>query len=78
MDDSNNIELLVSSRDEYVINQVKAVLGDNNLPYIEKDHGSGGYMKILGLRSFSETDILVSKEDFHRAEELIDFLLIGE
>lgn len=74
MKNQGDLSLLVSTNDLYIINQVKAVLKDNNIPFIEKDSDSGSYMKIIGMKSFYQTDLYVSVEDFSSAQELINFL----
>lgn len=76
MSDQNNLQLLISSNDKYIINQVQAVLNDNNIPFIQKDHETGGYMRIIGNNSLYQTDIFVGKNNFLLAKELINFLLI--
>ncbi len=62
---NNNIEL----------NIIKGILEDNNIAYIIKDHGMGSYMRILsGNSAFYQTDILVHKDAYETAKEIIDHL----
>ncbi len=75
MKNPDNLELLITTTDEYIINQVKAILDDNNIPYIQKDHNTGGYMRIIGNTSIYPTDIFVSENNIFIAKELINFLV---
>lgn len=74
-DDINQIDLVllktVSNNIELDI--LKSILEDNNIPYIVKDHGAGGHMRIIsgGAAPFV-TDILVEKSAYENAKELID------
>lgn len=76
MSTENNLKLLITSSDDYVLNQVQAVLQDNDLPYIEKNRELASYMKIIGYSNAYQTDIYVSENNFLLAKELINFLLI--
>lgn len=40
--DNINIIKLRSISNEIELDMIKAILGDNNIPYIVKDHGAGG------------------------------------
>ena len=68
--DKNEVEIFCSS-DEYEINQVCAILGDNNIPFIRRDYGSGSYMNIYLGQSIQEKKIFVNEECYDKALELI-------
>ena len=68
--DKNEIEVFCSS-DEYEINQVCAILGDNNIPFIRRDYGSGSYMNIYLGQSIQEKKVFVNEECYNKALELI-------
>ena len=68
--DKNEIEIFCSSN-EYEINQVCAILGDNNIPFIRRDYGSGSYMNIYLGQSIQEKKIFVNEECYDKALELI-------
>ncbi|MBS4537492.1 DUF2007 domain-containing protein [Clostridium sp. D2Q-11] len=73
-DDTNQIELVVlktvNNNIEMAI--LKGILGDNDIPYIVKDHGAGGHMRIIsGDSAPFRTDILVDKAVYERAKEII-------
>lgn len=67
--------LLVASMDDILISQVCAVLEENNIPFIKVDEGSGSYMNIYMGFSNQEKKIIVSKENYDKAGELISPLL---
>ena len=68
--DKNEIEVFCTS-DEYEINQVCAILGDNNIPFIRRDYGSGSYMNIYLGQSIQEKKVFVNEECYNKALELI-------
>jgi len=73
-EDTNQIELVilktVNNNIEMAI--IKGILDDNDIPYIIKDHGAGGHMRIIsGDSSPFRTDILVDKDIYERAKEII-------
>lgn len=51
---------------------IKGILDDNNIPYIVKDHGTGGHMRIITGGSLFAADIMVEESDFNRAKELLE------
>ena len=78
MSEENKEEIEVqifSSANEYEINEVCAILTENNIPYIRKNDGSGSYMNLYMGQSIQEKRIFVSIEDYNRALELISFLI---
>ena len=68
--EKNEVEIF-SSTNEYEINQVCAILKDNNIPFIRKDYGSGSYMNIYFGQSIQEKKIFVNKDCHDKALELI-------
>ncbi|QQK08137.1 DUF2007 domain-containing protein [Miniphocaeibacter halophilus] len=63
--------LLLETEDEFKYMTVKQILDDNNIPYIIKDKGSGGYMRIIGGFSIYLKEIYVSSEDYKKAYDLV-------
>ena len=63
--------LLFSSVNESEINQVCAILNDNEIPFIRRDGGSGSYMTIYMGFSLQEKSIFVSDKDLEKAQELV-------
>lgn len=70
--DKIELVLLRSTNDDYQLNLIKGLLKDADIPYIIKERGSGGYMKIIGGISVFGTDIYVDKTTFEKAEEILD------
>ena len=71
---SNEINpvLLRTTNNNIELNIIKEVLEQNEIPYIIKDHGIGGYMRIISGDSIYGTDILVEESQIERAESLIN------
>ena len=63
--------LLFSSLDEYEIDQICAILKDNNIPFIRKDSGSGSYMNLYMGKSIQEKSVYVNRNDYDKSMELI-------
>ena len=69
-EDKNEVEIF-SSSNEFEINQVCAILGDNNIPFIRKDYGSGSYMNIYFGQSIQDKKVFVNEDCYDKALELI-------
>ena len=63
--------LLFSSLNDYQINEVCAILTENNIPFIRKDEGVGAYMNLYMGHSYQEKSVFVSRKDYDKAVELI-------
>lgn len=74
--DEINIIKLRSTSNEMELNMMKEILYDNHIPYIIKDHGAGGHMRIIGGSSFFGTDIMVEEDYYERANELLESIRI--
>lgn len=70
--------LLFSSLNDYQINEVCAILTENNIPFIRKDDGVGSYMNLYMGHSYQEKSIFVSKNDYDKAFELISIFTTNE
>lgn len=70
--------LLFSSLNDYQINEVCAILTENNIPFLRKDNGVGSYMNLYMGHSYQEKSIFVSKKDYNKALELISVFTIDE
>ena len=62
---------MFSSLDEYEIDQICAILKDNNIPFIRKDSGSGSYMNLYMGQSIQEKSVYVNRNDYDKSMELI-------
>lgn len=74
--DEVNIIKLRSTSNEIELNMMKAILDDNHIPYIIKNHGAGGHMRIIGGSSFFGTDVMVEEGDFEIANGLLESISI--
>ena len=66
---------LFSSIDEYLINQICAILQEKDIPYIRRDDGSGAYMNVYMGSSIQEKRIYVNKKDYEKAIEVIEAII---
>lgn len=73
-EDKVELVLLRSLVDNYEMDLVSGLLEEANIPFIVKERGSGGYMKIIGGSSVFGTDIYVDKEAYEKAEEVLDVI----
>lgn len=80
MEEKNEYEeiLLFSSLNDYQINEVCAILTENNIPFIRKDDGVGSYMNLYMGHSYQEKSVFVSKKDYDKALELISVITTNE
>lgn len=79
MNDNNhevNLVKLRSTSDEMQLSMIKQILDDNDIPYIIKDHGAGGYMRIISGSSLYGTDVMVEEIDFQKANSLLESISI--
>lgn len=67
---------LRSTVNEIELSMMKEILEDNNIPFIIKDHGPGGHMRIIGRKSLYGTDVMIDKRDFDRANALLESISI--
>ena len=63
---------LFSSIDEYIIEQVGAILEKNNIPYVKKTDGSGSYINISMGQTVQDKRIFVNKDDYDKSLKLIE------
>lgn len=70
----NAFEMIVleTASNNYELNLMKNLLDEHNIPYIVKDRGIGGYMRIVSGASLYGTDILVEKSMFEKAKTILD------
>lgn len=61
---------------DYELNLIKGLLDENNIPYVIKDRGVGGYMRIIGGTNLYGTDILVEKSLLDKSKSIIEKTLL--
>lgn len=64
----DNVELLFTVYDPAELAVVESVLRDADIPYLCKDRGSGGMMKVIAGFSVFGTDVFVLKEHLETAK----------
>ena len=69
---------LFSSSDEYTIEQVCAILENNNIPFIKRIDGSGSYINISMGQTVQDKKVFVNEEDYSKALELIEPFIMQE
>lgn len=69
---------LFATTDEYIMEQVCAILTKNNIPFIKKNYGSGSYINISMGQSLQEKRIFVNKADYDKSLKLIEAFTIKE
>ncbi len=66
-------EILIVNEDDIFINQICAILKENNIPYIKNEGGAGEYMTVaFGKNNGKDKVIIVSSEDYEKAQRLIE------
>ena len=63
---------LFSSIDECIIEQVCAILENNNIPFIKRTDGSGSYINISMGQTVQDKRIFVNGDDYDKALKLIE------
>lgn len=71
-----NLMKLISTSNEMELGMIKEILDNNNIPYIIRDYGPGGHMRIIGGCSIFGTDVMVNEDDFHKANNLLESIYI--
>lgn len=69
---SIELVLLASPNTEYELSVIKSLLEENNIPYIIRDKGIGGYMRIVTGGSMFGTEILVEKSQLEQSLHILE------
>ncbi len=67
-----NLELLMTVNDPIYLSIITGILSDAKIPYIVKERGSGGAVKIIAGFSRLGSDIFVLKTDIEGARALFE------
>ena len=73
-DDEFELVLLKTITNNYELELIKNLLEDQQIPCIVRDHGVGGYMRVIAGDSMFQTNILVANSMYEKAKEIIDEL----
>jgi len=72
----DHMKTIYRTNDSLMADAVEALLNDNNIPFIKKEHGLGAYGHMLfGRAEKGNFEIQVSDEDAEKAEEIIGVLV---
>ena len=66
------MKLLVTVHDDAELSIVGGILEDERIPYLAKDRGSGGAVRVIAGYSMFGTDILVPEERYVDAAAVLD------
>lgn len=72
MSDNVNLVKLRTISNEFELGMITSILEDNDIPFIVKDAGSGGYMRIISGGSPFSTDIMVDEVTYEEANDLLE------
>ncbi|MDY0236724.1 MAG: DUF2007 domain-containing protein [Gudongella sp.] len=67
-----NLVLLRTISNELELGMITSILEDNDIPFIVKNYGSGGYMRIISGASPFRTDIMVDEVAYEAANSLLE------
>ncbi|NLY09260.1 MAG: DUF2007 domain-containing protein [Tissierellia bacterium] len=68
----NPLVAVFSSNNSFELGVAAEILNDNDIPFVAKEKGAGGYMKVIaGGFSIYATELYVRKDDEERARELL-------
>ncbi len=73
-EDEFELVLLKTITNNYELELIKNLLEDVDIPYIIRDYGVGGYMRVIAGGSMFRTDILVANSMYEQAKQIIDEL----
>lgn len=69
----DNLELLITVYDSLQLSIYSEILRGAKIPYLAKERGSGGCVKIIAGYSMYGTDLFVLRENLEEAQALISF-----
>ncbi len=70
------MKTIYRTNDSLMADAVTALLDDNNIPFVKKEHGLGAYGQVLfGRAEKGNFEIQVSDDDAERAEEIVGVLV---
>lgn len=81
MNADTNIELVLlrSVNSDFELNMIKSLLEENEIPYIVRDHGVGGYMRIVtGSSSIFGAEILVEKSQLEQSLDILNEIFVED
>lgn len=77
-DNNENEPVFVVAISNTVLCEIyKDLLKENNIPFICRQDGAGGYIKVLTGGFLVTDNIYVKKDDYGKAKELYDNYIVG-
>ena len=70
----DDLVLLRTFHDDVSVAMAEEVLRDEEIPFIKKDRGSGGVVRIISGYSMYGTDLFVAPDDLEKASALMEAL----
>ncbi len=67
-----DMELLTTAHDDIELAIVCDILEGEEIPFLTQDRGSGSSVRIITGFSIYGTDVLVHRDDFARAQEILE------
>lgn len=76
-ENEGEIELvkLITVHNSFELGVVESVLKDNKIPYITREKGAGGFLKIVTGALLTDADIMVEKSYLEKAKSLTDMVI---
>lgn len=74
----DSVELLMTANNEIELSIVRSILDAEGVPYMVKERGSGGSVKVIMGHSVFGSDVFVPKELYEKALELWNAYRYGE
>lgn len=73
-DENSDIKFLklTTVNNNYELEIVESILKENNIPYLVKEVGANGYMKIITGSILCPTDVMVTESDLEKAKSLVE------
>ena len=72
--DEKDLALLRTLYDDVSVNMARDVLQSEEIPFLAKDRGTGGVMRVITGFSIYGVDLFVRPDDLERASELMEAL----
>lgn len=78
--DQDNLQLVIlkTVHNNFELDMTKALLDENNIPYIVRDNGIGGYMRVISGSSIYGMDILVDESVYEKSKDIIEQISLDE
>ncbi|MBR2579054.1 MAG: hypothetical protein IKE41_02815, partial [Clostridia bacterium] len=69
---------LITVHNSYELGVTESILKDNKIPYIVRESGAGGFLKITTGALLTDADIMIERSYLDKAKDLTYMLNSGE